>query len=591
MTSQETTVQHQKLTDKVRHMKKKTWRLIGILVILAIMVGAASYTVFIKPHQSDTKMVYVSTPVTKGNLTVGVTESGSLTYGVTKQSYDINISTSETETSTDESDEANYLQVEKVSVVTGQRIKKGDSLLKFTDTSIKTIRRNLTNAKTEAEVALEEAKEEYNVEAIAAKGTYDQSVAAAGNASTAYNITVQNAQNTIDVDKVQIANYQEDILNLKASIPDAEDTMADAKDDLADAKSVYDAVGTSNQIVSIKYQGIYLTAKSAYDSAQSAIDKINDSIQSDEDSIKKLQEEVDLNTAKLSANTADAQSALSAAKVTGSEASKTYKAKLESLQTTIEDDQKDVSDLTNRLNAFEAFIGDGAIYAKNSGIVTEVDYKVGDYLESKGTMVAYATSGDMSISVDVEEEDIVDLAVGDPANITFTAYPKEQYTGKITAITTTSTSSSSATVSYPVTISVSGDTSKLYSGMTADVTFVTEEHKNTVYVAKSAIVQKDNKNYVYVLKNGSYVLQPVVVGLSNGIEIEVTSGLKGGETVYIASEVSISAASTSSASEGTSASDASKETNSSGDTNQMQNGNLPEMNGGGGMPGGMGGGQ
>ena len=52
----------------------------------------------------------------------------------------------------------------------------------------------------------------------------------------------------------------------------------------------------------------------------------------------------------------------------------------------------------------------------------------------------------MRISVDVTQEDIVDLQVGDAVDITFTAYPEDTYTGSILSINTTATSDYSNTV-------------------------------------------------------------------------------------------------------------------------------------------------
>lgn len=574
-------------------MKKKTRRLIGLGVLLVVMLAAAGYTLFIKPNQSDTKMVYLESPVTKGNLTVGVTESGSLSYGVTSMKYDLDLSTDETEESSSsdetEEDSTRYLKVEDVYVATGQRVSQGDAVLKFTSDSVAAVRQKLTNAKTEAEVALEEAQEQYNVQAISAKGTYNKSVAQSGDADSTYNITVQDAQNTISTDQIEVQRLQQEIQDLQDSLPDAEETLSDAQDDYADAKAAYDAVGDVNQIVTIKFQSAYLTAKTALDSAQKKVDDINDSIQDDQDSITDLQQEIATANAKLNVDSVDAKSTYNSSKVTGSVASQTYQSALEDLKSSVEDAQDDVDDLTDKLNAFESFVGDGTLYASGSGIITEVDYEADDYMKDTGTIIAFASQDDMTLSVDVAEEDVVDLAVGDPVNIVFTAYDDQTYTGKITSITTSNTSSNSTTVSYPVTISVEGDTSALYSGMTADVTFVTQEHDDVIYIAKSAIVEKNSKDYVYMLKNGNYELQEVTVGLSNGIDIEITDGLKEGDTVYIASEVSTKAENTDEATDETETADtAATETAGS-----AANGQMPDMSQmpGGGMPGGTGGNQ
>ena len=145
----------------------------------------------------------------------------------------------------------------------------------------------------------------------------------------------------------------------------------------------------------------------------------------------------------------------------------------------------------------------------------------------------------MRISVDVTQEDIVDLQVGDAVDITFTAYPEDSYTGSILSINTTATSDYSNTVSYTVEISVEGALEKLYGGMTADVIFVTEEKEDVIYVSRKAIVEENGKTYVYrKTALGGKELAEVETGITNGVDIEILSGLEEGDTIYLASKVS-----------------------------------------------------
>lgn len=128
------------------------------------------------------------------------------------------------------------------------------------------------------------------------------------------------------------------------------------------------------------------------------------------------------------------------------------------------------------------------------------------------------------------------MKVGDSVDIAFSAYDGESYSGTIESITTTATSRSSATISYPVVISIQGDTSKLYGGMTADVTFTTEEVDDVTYISAKAVVEENGKSYVYIKQDGGYLLTPVTTDFSNGEYIEVTSGLNAGEQYYICTQ-------------------------------------------------------
>ena len=91
------------------------------------------YTVWIKLRQNQEVVVYKEETVQRGDLTVGVTESGSLSFGITSQLYDLELQTEE------------------------EKEEEGDPVLKFSDSSIEAIRKKLRATQTEREIALAEA--------------------------------------------------------------------------------------------------------------------------------------------------------------------------------------------------------------------------------------------------------------------------------------------------------------------------------------------------------------------------------------------------------------------------------------------------
>ena len=158
---------------------------------------------------------------------------------------------------------------------------------------------------------------------------------------------------------------------------------------------------------------------------------------------------------------------------------------------------------------------------------------------SAGTMLSYVTEDACSITIDVSEEDISHISVGDTVTIEMNAYPDEEWEGTVSAVTTSADSEYSATVNYPVTIHIEGDTTRIYGGMTADITFVTDSVENVLYVDSSAVVTgEDGSTGVYRKDaEGNMVLRPVTTGFSNGTQTEILEGLSEGDTVYIAGTV------------------------------------------------------
>ena len=135
----------------------------------------------------------------------------------------------------------------------------------------------------------------------------------------------------------------------------------------------------------------------------------------------------------------------------------TYDAKMESLKETLKEAEDNKKALEEQISAFETFVGEeGILYADGEGIVTQIDYEAGDTLTQMGSIVSYAAPQDMTISVDMTQEDVVALTVGDMVEIAFTAYPDTVYEGTILSIDTTATSRNSSTISYQVVIGVGG---------------------------------------------------------------------------------------------------------------------------------------
>ena len=93
-------------------------------------------------------------------------------------------------------------------------------------------------------------------------------------------------------------------------------------------------------------------------------------------------------------------------------------------------------------------------------------------------------------------------------------------------------------MNYDVTVLFSGDISKVYSGMTGEVTFAGKTVSDTLYISNQAVLLDGARSYVKVLEeDGSVREADVITGYSNGKIVAVESGLEEGETILIESQV------------------------------------------------------
>lgn len=505
--------------DKLKSLTKKQKKLILAGTALLLLILAACYTVFIAPLLQKEQWIYKEETVERGTLKVGVTESGSLEYNTKSIDYDLDLDVSDDdEDDSDEDDDdtvQKYLKIEEIYAASGQRVTEGEELLKFTEDSVEAVRALLQNAVVEAQADYAEAESTYELSLLEAQTDYDTQKISASYAASIRNTSGTSVTNNVASLQVQLEQKQANTASLQEKLTEAQEDYQDALETYEAAKEGYEGAGTDNTVNFMTIQNGYLSARSKYQQAKSALTQAETAVTDNENAITELTNQLAAAQAKQKIDKLDTEE-------TYQEAEETKEKREEQLQ------------------AFEDFVGsDGILYATEDGVITEVSYEAGDRLTTTGALFSYATSDDMRISVDVTQEDIVDLKVGDAVDITFTGYPEDSYTGSILSINTTATSDYSNTVSYTVEISVEGELEQLYGGMTADVIFVTEEKEDVLYVSRKAIVEENGKTYVYrKTALGGRELAEVETGITNGVDIEILSGLEEGNTIYLASKVS-----------------------------------------------------
>ncbi len=160
-----------------------------------------------------------------------------------------------------------------------------------------------------------------------------------------------------------------------------------------------------------------------------------------------------------------------------------------------------------------------------------------DASSSSGSSSAFVTIADtakFTVTADIAEADISDVAVGQTATVTFPAISStSSSSATVTAIAPTGTTSNSI-VTYATTITLTNPPAGLRIGQTADVTITTKASKATaLYVPAAAITTSDGTSTVKVVKNGKTSAVPVTLGIVGDNGTQITSGLTRGETIVI----------------------------------------------------------
>lgn len=151
----------------------------------------------------------------------------------------------------------------------------------------------------------------------------------------------------------------------------------------------------------------------------------------------------------------------------------------------------------------------------------------------------------MQVVANVDEADIGNVKEGDRVTFTVDAYPDNTFEGTVKQVRLEATTTNNV-VTYEVVISAPNADLKLKPGLTANVTIYTQERSGVLAVANKALrftptketVGKDmkivdckGKNKVWTLNGNTLTAHPVTIGQSDGINTEITKGLKQGDKI------------------------------------------------------------
>ncbi|MFC8733112.1 efflux RND transporter periplasmic adaptor subunit [Luteimicrobium sp. NPDC057192] len=325
-----------------------------------------------------------------------------------------------------------------------------------------------------------------------------------------------------------------DTLQLKADLLSAKADLATAKADLASAEDADDGTDAAEQQVSAK--------KAAVEVAQSAEDDAEDA----------------MDGATLTAPASGLVTAVNVAKgdaVTGTS--------------------------TGSSGSGSGGSGTGAAAGSGSGGAGGTGSSSASSSSTSTAPFTIVGTSSWEVAVSVGEDDVANVAKGDQVELTGDDLTDTVY-GTVSSVGLLP-STSSGSVSYPVTVKVTGSPKGLHDGVSVTAKIVYERRTDVLSVPSAAVTTTDGTSTVLVVgDDGKTTKTTVTVGETSGQSVEITKGLTAGQKIQYTQTV-ITPGGT------------------SGRTGNQQNGEFPNFGGGegggrgyggyGGGAGGQGGGQ
>ena len=197
------------------------------------------------------------------------------------------------------------------------------------------------------------------------------------------------------------------------------------------------------------------------------------------------------------------------------------------------------NDTEETLQQLVALYQDGALRAPYYGTVSSIDYDESSVTEDTETLVVtMSPDKSMSVTINVDESDIMSLELGQTAQISIDSVGDDVFTGELTEINRTATSSSGVT-RYTAVVTLD-KTDAMLSGMTASVVIRISGVDDAVIIPIEALHQTSSTSFVYTEYDedmGEFGgMVEVVTGISNSSYVEIISGLNEGDTVWYTEE-------------------------------------------------------
>ena len=504
-----------------------------IIIILLLVIGI--YQGFFKTEEPT----FTLAEVVRGNISQEVAETGQV-----KKGEEINLSFK------------NSGRIEKIYVEVGDQVDSGENLAKLETTE-------LAIQLQEAKAALDVTQAKLNK--LSAGATQEEIKIA--------QTAVENSQVSLDTSRQGLKDANEDALNV------LDDSYLKIYNALNVADLIQRTYFTSNDQEGIrvrenkdKIESSAAQAKSYLDIAKSdpedenidtAISEMQQALDKTYNALGIIRETCEeptyrnlvsstnktsldthrgyINTAIT--NLANFQQSITSAKFAIESAEGVLRAAEDDLALTIAPARQEDVDLyqaqVNQAQAQVQILGnqirDATLKSPTKGQITKINKKVGEMAQSalQDAVITLLPATPFEIEVDIYEEDVVKINIGNPVEISLVPFPDKIFKGKVISIDPAE-KIVEGVVYYETSIDFEAMPDNLKPGMTADLVIQAALKENVLVIPEDALHEKDDKRTVQVFQDGEVKDKEIEIGLigSNDL-IEVIFGLEEGEEVIL----------------------------------------------------------
>ncbi|MBI2054388.1 MAG: efflux RND transporter periplasmic adaptor subunit [Candidatus Staskawiczbacteria bacterium] len=182
------------------------------------------------------------------------------------------------------------------------------------------------------------------------------------------------------------------------------------------------------------------------------------------------------------------------------------------------------------VDLYQSQLNDNFLRSPIDGKITDIDAEPGEVVSPNESVINMLSTAPFQIKVNIYEQDIVNVRIGNNVKIDLIAFPKKTFSGKVLSINPAEKIVDNI-VYYETTVDFEEQPEGIRSGMTADIAIETNKKENVLRIAKNAVEKINNEEIAEVAKNGRIEKKVIITGLEGNEYYEVVSGLNEGDRI------------------------------------------------------------
>lgn len=493
-------------------MKKKKWIVTGTVIIAGLAILAGTTVFFIRKNKGQEVWEAPQMPEISGDI---ISATGLTSVGMNTETLKLDFLTTE-------------LYVEESYLSAGDEVDAGAKVFKISEDTLNEAKRELADKVTETDLAYSQGLIDYENDLLEAESTYKKASIEADYAQTVYDQAVADAKKTVDDLQEQVEEARELLEKYQKS--ESEDYYRSyyqvdelyaayyehfnllmsfyEKWDIEALNDLYGRSASSLSLSSITGSGTSASGASAgtagaaggsntgsgdaeklsvYNLLDELVTEEGEDYQTALENYEKAQAQAKAGLKKAESDLADLEAQLVGAQTeyetalisskadyetTLSESENAdliYETTKQSLEETLEGLKDKKEEAQENQETFLEALSDGYFYTEKTGTVVASMVAADSYLSGDTMVIAYSNPETVTISAQVDQADIAKIRIGEEAYVVISGYGN--YEGSVTMLNPVTQADSRTSVTYQVTVTLSGDVSELTSNLTAYVYF------------------------------------------------------------------------------------------------------------------------